>query len=86
MQQQKPSTHVLWLQRWEHGKFAGWYQVGKGRIDIDAGGNASAENYQMLTTIGGWNGYTRLLPIGITPKDPEPQPKRPARSDGEEGF
>jgi hypothetical protein len=56
MQQQKPFTHVLWLQRWEHGKFAGWYEVGKGRIEIDAAGKASAENFQALTSIGGWNG------------------------------
>jgi hypothetical protein len=46
-----------------------------------ADGNVSAENYQDLTAIGGWNGYTSLMPIGVKPKDPSSDPKRP--TDGE---
>jgi hypothetical protein len=84
MHHQKPFTHVLWLQKWEAGKFREWLPVGKGRIEVDAAGIASAENFQDLTSIGGWNGYTCLTPIGVKPKDPEPQPKRPPRGSDEE--
>jgi hypothetical protein len=82
--QTKPLDYILWLQKWEAGRFREWLQVGKGRIDIDENGVASAHNYQDLTSIGGWTGYTCLMPIGVRPKDPEPQPKRPAQS-GEQG-
>jgi hypothetical protein len=80
MQQTKPLTHVLWLQKWEGGRFRESLQVGKGRIEIDEQGNASAHNFQDLTAIGGWSGYTCLMPLGVRPKDPELQPKRPAQS------
>jgi hypothetical protein len=83
MHQTKPQTHVLWLQKWEGGRFREWLPVGKGRIEIDENGNASAHNFQDLTAIGGWSGYTCLMPMGVRPKDPEPQPKRP-QSGGEE--
>ena len=74
---QKPFTHVLWLQKWEGGKFREWLPIGKGRIHIHEDGTASAENFQDLTSIGGWNGYTRLMPMGVKPKDPAAEPKRP---------
>jgi hypothetical protein len=74
---EKPMTHVLWLQKWEGGKFREWLPIGKGRIHIEADGTASAENFQDLTAIGGWNGYTRLMPVGVKPKDPGAEPKRP---------
>lgn len=79
MSEKKPLTHALWLQKREAGRFREWLEVGKGRIEIDENGNASADNFQSLVSIGGWNGYTRLLPIGIKPKDPEPKPQRPAQ-------
>jgi hypothetical protein len=72
-------THDRWLQKWEAGKFRGWRIVGEGRIETRADGGITVENFQELTTIGGWNGYTHLLPKGVKPKDPEPQPKRPAQ-------
>jgi hypothetical protein len=78
MHQTKPPTHNLWLQKWEGGRFREWLQVGKGRIDTDENGNSSAHNFQDLTAIGGWSGYTCLLPIGIRPKDPEAKPQRPS--------
>ncbi|WP_263351358.1 hypothetical protein [Acidicapsa acidisoli] len=80
MQSTKPLTHVLWLQRWEAGKFREWLPVGKGRVEKDPSGNILVENFQHLTSIGGWNGYTMLLPIGVMPPDPAPQ--RPATSGG----
>jgi hypothetical protein len=76
-QQQKPFTHTLWLQRWEGGKFREWHQAGKGRVEVHADGTITVENFQTLTVIGGWNGYTKLLPNGITPEPPEQTPKRP---------
>jgi hypothetical protein len=83
MHQTKPLTHVLWLQKWEGGRFRKWLQVGKGRIEIDADGTATVHNFQDLTAIGGWSGYTCLLPIGVKPNDPEPIPKRPASPSGD---
>jgi hypothetical protein len=71
-------------QKWEGGKFREWLPVGKGRIEIDGNGNASAENFQDLTSIGGWNGFTALLPIGVKPKDPDPKPKRPQSAEEED--
>jgi hypothetical protein len=79
----KSFTHVLWLQKWEGGKFREWLPVGKGRVHVDAEGKVSAENFQDLTAIGGWSGYTCLMPIGVKPKDPDFKPKRPGQSDGE---
>lgn len=79
MHRTKPMTHDLWLQKWEAGKFRGWRVVGEGRVETREDGSVTAENFQELTAIGGWNGYTQLLPKGIRPKDPEPQPKRPAQ-------
>lgn len=76
---EKPFTHVLWLQKWEGGKFREWLPVGKGRIHIEADGTATAENFQDLTAIGGWNGYTQLMPVGMKPKDPETEPTRSGR-------
>lgn len=81
MHQTKPPTHTLWLQKWEGGRFREWLAVGKGRVDIDENGVAQAHNFQDLTTIGGWSGYTCLMPNGIRPKDPEAKPLRSARDD-----
>jgi len=77
-------THDIWLQKWEAGKFRRWREVGEARVTVDGTGNISVESYQDLTAIGGWSGYTQVLPKGIRPKDPEPQPKRPEQS-GEQG-
>ena len=77
MHQTKPLTHILWLQKWEGGRFREWLQVGKGRVEIDENGVASVHNFQDLMSIGGWNGYTCLMPIGVRPKDPESRPQRP---------
>lgn len=79
MHQTKPMTHDLWLQKWEAGKFRGWRMVGEGRVEIRPDGSVIAENFQELTSIGGWSGYTQLLPKGVKPKDPEPKPKRPVQ-------
>jgi hypothetical protein len=48
-------------------------------------GTVTVENFQHLTAIGGWNGYTRLMPLGVKPKDPELEARRPSqhRSDHE---
>jgi hypothetical protein len=35
------------------------------------------------TPIGGFNGYVYLLPIGIEPPLPEPEPHRPGEQTGE---
>jgi hypothetical protein len=72
MAQQKPHTHVLWIQKWERGKFREWLPVGKGRIDMELGGVTVAHNFQDRAIIGPWNGYTCLLPIGTTPPNPPP--------------
>jgi hypothetical protein len=77
-------THDLWLQKWEAGKFRGWRMVGEGRIETRADGSIVVENFQELTAIGGWNGYTQLLPKGMKPRDPEPQPKRPAHGEADD--
>jgi hypothetical protein len=82
--EQKPHTHVLWLQLYQRGKFRGWYKAGYGRIETDPDGKISAHNFQHMTTIGGWNGYSLLLPIGDEPPTPQTPPKRPA-SPGEDG-
>lgn len=73
---EKPFTHVLRLQKWEAGKFREWLPIGKGRVHTETDGSVSVENFQDLTAIGGWNGYTRLMPVGGKPKDPESEPKR----------
>lgn len=83
MHQTKPFTHVLWLQKWEAGRFRERLPVGKGRIEIDESGNASVHNYQDLTSIGGWTGYTCLMPVGVRPKDPDLQPQRPRSAEEE---
>jgi hypothetical protein len=82
--EQKPHTHVLWLQLYQRGKFRGWYKAGYGRIETDADGKLSAHNFQHMTTLGGWNGYSLLLPIGDDPPTPQVQPKRPTSDDGDE--
>jgi hypothetical protein len=81
MQQTKVPTHTMWIQKWEAGKFREWLPVGKGWIDVDENGVPSVHNYQDLTSIGGWSGYSCLMPIGIRPKDPEQHPKRPNEND-----
>jgi hypothetical protein len=83
MPPRKPHTHVLWIQKWEGGKFREWLPAGKGRIDIDAQSSMVAHNFQDMTVIGPWNGYTCLLPAGSKPPLP-PSPKRPQAEDDEE--
>jgi hypothetical protein len=73
----KGARHVIWLQKWEAGKFLGWLEVGQSRIEVDSEGKARAYSRQALIPIGGWNGLTCTLPIGEKPKDPESIPKRP---------
>ncbi len=81
MEPKSPYTHVLWLQLYQRGKFHGWWKAGYGRVETDADGKITAHNFQKVTSIGGWNGYTLLLPIGEDPPDPQVQPKRPQTSD-----
>jgi hypothetical protein len=70
-------THVIWLQRWEAGRFIEWLQVGKARIETDSCGHIRAHSRQVLMPIGGWNGLTCILPAGEQPTPPEDQPTRP---------
>jgi len=76
--------HVIWLQKWESGKFAGWEKVGRSRIDIDGGGVVRVHSRQTLVPIGGWNGLTCTLPVGEKPKDPESVPQRPSQRLGDD--
>jgi hypothetical protein len=85
MEAESPYTHVLWLQLWQRGKFRGWYKAGVGRLEMDADGNVTVvHNHQHMTTLGGWNGYSQLLPIGVMPENPQAQPKRPTPGDDED--
>ena len=77
MQQTPTMTHDLWLEKYVAGQFRGWRHVGEGYIEKRGDGTFAVHNYQDLTSIGGWGGYTQLLPKGMKPKDPEP--KRPSR-------
>jgi hypothetical protein len=85
LEQKKPMTHVAWAQYYEGGRFREWVEIGRGRIDVDSNGTVTAHVFENRIPRGG-SGYTCLMPIGVKPPDPQPQAKRPAHSDEEEGF
>lgn len=80
----KSYEHVIWLQKWESGKFAGWDKVGRSRVDVDEEGVVRVYSRQALMPIGGWNGLTCTLPTGEKPKDPEAMPRRPGQQSSNE--
>jgi len=84
MSDQRSYDHVIWLQKWESGKFTGWEKVGRARVDLDETGVARVYSRQTLIPIGGWNGVTCTLPLGDKPKDPESTPRRPSQSFSDE--
>lgn len=79
MSNSKSHEHIIWVQRWENGKFAEWEKVGRSRVDVDEAGVVRVYSRQTLMTIGGWNGMTCTLPPGEQPKDPEATPRRPSQ-------
>jgi hypothetical protein len=79
MSHPKSHEHIIWLQKWESGKFAGWEKVGRSRVDLDEAGVVRVYSRQALIPIGGWNGVTCTLPAGEKPKDPESIPRRPSQ-------
>jgi hypothetical protein len=73
LEKDKPMTHVAWAQYSEGGRFREWVEIGRGRIESDG---SAAHVYNNRIPMGG-SGYICLLPIGVKPKDPQPQAKRP---------
>jgi hypothetical protein len=79
----KPMTHIVWAQHYQGSRFREWVEIGRGCIEAD--GNGSTTGHVFTNRIPrGDSGYSCLLPIGVRPKDPEPQAKRPAELSGEE--
>ena len=72
-------THIAWAQHFRHGRFRAW-EVGKGRIDVDRSGQATAHAFYDRTV----NGYTCLLPVGEKPPTPPPEAIPPAHGHGED--
>lgn len=83
MSNEQSDQHIIWLQKWEAGKFVGWHEVGRSRIEIGQDGKVRTYSRQALIPVGGWNGITCTLPVGEKPKDPEPLPKRPGLGSAE---
>jgi hypothetical protein len=83
LDQNKPMTHIVWAQHYQGARFREWVEIGRARIETDANGNTIAHSFTNRISRGD-SGYSCLLPIGVRPKDPELQPKRPTQS-GEPG-
>ena len=79
----KPMTHIVWAQHYQGARFREWVEIGQARIEVDGKGNTIAHSLTNRIPRGD-SGYTCLMPIGMKPPDPQPQPKRPASSDEEE--
>lgn len=69
----KPLTHALWVQEWDGAKFLRWRNAGEGYLAVDEKGRTAAHNFHAMLPVGGWSGYSVLLPIGEPPPDPPKQ-------------
>jgi hypothetical protein len=72
----KPMTHIVWAQHYQGTRFREWVEIGRARVETDESGNTVAHSYTNRIPRGD-SGYTCLLPIGIKPRDPPANPKRP---------
>jgi hypothetical protein len=86
MTDKKPLTHTAYAFKREGRRTGRWVECGSARIE--SGGVPGHHVYLDRTPIGGYTGHIYLLPIGVKPDDPPPQPVRPAEqpADDEEDF
>ena len=70
-----PNTHTAFGLKREGKRNSRWLEIGEARLHE----NAVIDVFLDRTIIGGFNGYTRLMPKGLTPPEPEP-----ARSNDED--
>lgn len=75
----KARTHTAYSMQRIGKKFGPWLEVGSGRIDQDG-----IHVFIDRLTVGGWNGYVRLVPRGAPLPLPQPQRPAPAADDEEE--
>ena len=68
----KPSTHTVYAQRYENGKFVKWVATGGAYYETDAEGNQATHIFTD-TIVRGDNGYLCLMVNGKEPPAPEPE-------------
>jgi hypothetical protein len=64
----KPRTHTAYTPQRVGKKLGRWLEVGSGRIDADG-----VDLFIDRLPVGGFTGFVRLVPNGVSPPDPKPQ-------------
>jgi hypothetical protein len=75
-------THTAWAKRFQGRHFRKWVEIGEARVTATDG--ITIVHYYNDAHVRGDTGYTCLLPIGMKPPEPTPQPARPGNAGDEE--